>query len=580
MSCIQAFFGESCHQYIDHLKPQEGWQILSRDWVTLAFLSEARIDIGEQSSLFSSPDGKCIGVFAGKIFGFRQLVNAFPANLNHAQRMGLLFQRLYTEYDVNFPNALEGFFSVIMAIDGKLFAARDAIGERPLYVMSSFRETMIANQMSALVHHPKCVRNMHPGAISDFLSTGFMPFARTPVGQISKIFPGSTFEVNDTGVETYTYHELPNHDHSIPEQQCIKQIRNALTHAVTNRLEPGKKTALLLSGGLDSSLVGALVGGENLVAAYSLTFGEHYRNELEYSGLMARALGIPARIITVTPLMIKQNFLKTATILDEPIGDPLTIPNIIIAEEAAKEAQIVFNGEGGDPVFGGPKNLPIMAFEAYANGIQEISREEIYLQSYNKGHEHQKTILTADFLQETIHHPTTAELLAPYLYSTNMDSYLDRLMYLNLRLKGAAQILPKVFKASSAAGLAVRSPLFDRRLVEQALAMPSPMKLKGAVEKFVLKKAVADIVPESIISRPKSGMLVPVHFWFRNELQSFASEVLLDSGARTRYFVDRKAVSNLLQFKGSGVRPHYGQRIWLLLSLEFWMQAYGISDTF
>jgi asparagine synthase (glutamine-hydrolysing) len=151
-------------------------------------------------------------------------------------------------------------------------------------------------------------------------------------------------------------------------------------------------------------------------------------------------------------------------------------------------------------------------------------------------------------------------------------------MHINLRLKGAAQILPKVLKASAAAGIAVRSPLFDRKLAELAFSLPPDMKLKGSIEKYILKQAVSDIVPASIIERPKSGMLVPVHYWFNKELRSFAREMLLHDNAKIRNLIERTALQNLIDFKGGGIKPYYGDRLWLLLSLELWMQAHNISD--
>ena len=120
--------------------------------------------------------------------------------------------------------------------------------------------------------------------------------------------------------------------------------------------------------------------------------------------------------------------------------------------------------------------------------------------------------------------------------------------------------------------------MFDRQLAELAFSLPPAMKLKRSIEKYVLKQAVSDIVPASIISRPKSGMLVPVHYWFNKELRSFAKEVLLHSNAKIRKLIEPKALQDLINFKGSGIKPYYGDRLWLLLSLELWMQAHNISD--
>jgi asparagine synthase (glutamine-hydrolysing) len=578
MSRFQVYSGSAPDRFVAQLNGQQNWQILTHQSLVFAFMPDGGCDIGEHSTLFASPDGRCVGVFSGKLFEFDKLTRGFAHDLRPSQKLAVLLRQLHAKYGMSFPLELKGFFSIVLLVDGQLLAVRDAIGERPVYILQTPTSVVLADRLAVLTSNPECSRVINPAGVSDFLSTGFSPFARTPVQGVSKLYAGVTARVSLANIETFHYHELGDQTETIAESDCIEQVRASLELAVANRFETNSKTGLLLSGGLDSSLVGALVGGERLIATYSLNFGSEYRNELEYSGLMAKHLNIPHRVITVTSDMIKAKFLQTATILDEPIGDPLTVPNIIVVEEAAKEVQIVFNGEGGDPLFGGPKNLPIMAYEAYGIGMQEFSREDMYLRSYNKGHEHLQQLLSREFHQQLKHAPSSAELLAPYLNDTSFSSYLHRLMHINLRLKGAAQILPKVLKASAAAGIAVRSPLFDRQLAELAFSLPPAMKLKGSIEKYALKQAVRDIVPATIIERPKSGMLVPVHYWFNKELRSFTKDLLLHRNAKIRNLIERSTLQNLIDFKGGGIRPYYGDRLWLLLSLELWMQAHNISD--
>jgi asparagine synthase (glutamine-hydrolysing) len=552
----------------------QDWQTLQHNEVVFAFQG-TKADLGEQSALFATPDKNCVGVFSGKLFEYERLTQQLPSELHRSEKLALLFQQLYQQHGLDFPKYLYGFFSIVLSIDGKLLAVRDAIGERPIYILETPQSMVLSDGLATLMEDKDCSRRLHPGGVSDFLSTGYSPFSRTPVQGIRKVHAGTVAIIRQSNIETRRYHRLHDESPELTEEQAVSEVRSLLEQAIERRYEDAVKTGLLLSGGLDSSLVGALVGGQRLDAAFSLSFGSEYRNELEYSGLMATHLNIPQRVITITSDMIREKLYHTSRILDEPIGDPLTVPNIILAEEAAKEVQLVFNGEGGDPVFGGPKNLPIMAYEAY--GTKELRREELYLRSYNKGHEYLPEMYSQDFRQAVKQKPSTAKLLAPYLHDVNFRSYLHRLMHINLRLKGASQILPKVFKAASAAGIAVRSPLFDQRLTELAFRLPSSLKLKGSVEKHVLKQAVKDIVPQASVNRPKSGMLVPVHFWFSRELKDVAKEVLLSNDARIASLFQRKALENLVAYKGGGIRPSYGDRLWLLLSLELWMQSHKIS---
>ena len=145
-------------------------------------------------------------------------------------------------------------------------------------------------------------------------------------------------------------------------------------------------------------------------------------------------------------------------------------------------------------------------------------------------------------------------------------------MMINVCFKGADHILTKVNNLSSANGLLGRSPLFDRRIVDASFAIPPAYKLAAATEKAVLKQAVADLLPEVIINRPKSGMRVPVQGWFRRELWLYARWMLLRPGARIWAYVNRRVVWEWLRYEGA-VWPRYGVKLWLLQALEVWLQA-------
>jgi asparagine synthase (glutamine-hydrolysing) len=149
---------------------------------------------------------------------------------------------------------------------------------------------------------------------------------------------------------------------------------------------------------------------------------------------------------------------------------------------------------------------------------------------------------------------------------------LNRLLHANLRTKGAHHILPKVERLTAARGVQARSPLFDSRVVDTAFAVPPRLKLAGTEEKWVLKQAVADLLPDTIVHRPKSGMRVPVQQWLRGPLRDLAGDALL-SGAADRGLLRREVVQDWLAGRGS-VHPRHGAKLWLVLTLELWLRAH------
>jgi asparagine synthase (glutamine-hydrolysing) len=256
---------------------------------------------------------------------------------------------------------------------------------------------------------------------------------------------------------------------------------------------------------------------------------------------------------------------ETMANLDDPIGDPLTVPNLLVGKLASQDVTIVLNGEGGDPCFGGPKNQPMLIDSLY-NSVTDRDSLQAYLISFQK--------CAAD-LPQLLKPEIWSQVRQPWIFEPDLNSdmsFLNRLMALNIKFKGADQILTKVNNLTHAANLQGRSPLFDRRIVELSMAIPPEYKLSGVREKAVLKQAVADLLPATIIDRPKSGMMVPVQLGFRKYWQHQAAKILLDRHALIAPYIDRDLIKEWLNFRGD-IWGRYGVKLWLLVSLEIWLQA-------
>ena len=182
--------------------------------------------------------------------------------------------------------------------------------------------------------------------------------------------------------------------------------------------------------------------------------------------------------------------------------------------------------------------------------------------------------MLAPELQPSIAGNTLEVELASLFGDARWTSLVAKLMAINVAFKGPFHILHKVDALSAAFGTVARSPLFDRAIVETAFAIPPQLKLRGAVEKYLLKEAVRDLLPRAIIERPKSGMLVPVEGWFKGPLLGCARERLMDGLAVYGLF-NRDYLERLLAGRLSGVRPRRGAKIWMLVTLESWLRAVG-----
>ena len=364
-----------------------------------------------------------------------------------------------------------------------------------------------------------------------------------------------------------------------PEAQDLAirsaELRALLFDVVVRNLPASGPIGVYLSGGLDSSLVTAILAklAPGRVHSYAVHFGAGYPNELQFSDAVARHCATNHHVIEIPIASIRDALLTTHAALSNPIGDPLTCPNFILGRTAARDTNVIFNGEGGDPCFGGPKNMPMLLHQLHAGAHGGESVESAYLRSYQKCYDDLDRLLRPEVRAALEAAPPQEELLRPFFEGDAMSSFLNRLMHINVRVKGADNILTKVNDLTTANGLLGISPLFDRRVVDFSFSAPPRFKLDGATEKAVLKRAVVDLLPESVVYRPKSGMMVPVQRWFKRELREIAQDWLLGKDGRVAEFLDTAVVRRWLEFRGE-LFPRQGAKLWLALGLEAWLRAH------
>ena len=486
---------------------------------------------------------------------------------------GTLLAELYLRYGAKAGQHALGMFAVAIwdAPQKKLILMRDGVGARTLYYATDGRVWWFGARLRALRRCPVVSGEISLTALRKYLTFAFVPGAETLWRDISELRPGTTLTLPERETQTYWEPAECVCDPNEPLEVHAKRLRVLVEDAVRVRLPATGPVGISLSGGLDSSLVTALAARDapGPVHTYAIHFGEKYPNELAFSSLVAEHCGTQHHILTLPGKQIREAFLETMSALDDPIGDPLTIPNFLLGRAAVQDTDVILNGEGGDPCFGGPKNLPMLLHELYTPAGH---REAAYLRSYQKCYDDLPRLLTPEVQTALRKEEPQEALLTPFLTDAKMPHFLNRLMCINVLLKGSDHILTKVNNLTTANGLMGRSPLFDRRIVDASFAIPPTYKLSGAEEKLVLKRAVADLLPEVILTRPKSGMLVPVQGWFKRDLRRFARRLLLSRRARTRSYFNREVVREWFSYRGN-IWPRHGVKLWLLLTLEVWLRA-------
>jgi asparagine synthase (glutamine-hydrolysing) len=478
-------------------------------------------------------------------------------------------------------HTIDGAFAVAwLGCDGVLRLASDPIGHRRIYYAKLPGGGLVfASTLHGVLGSGLVPRRLAHGAVAVFLTFAYVPSSQTLAEGVHALPPGHVLELDvraGTAERITSYWQLPSTPQRFDGEESLRaRLRAELERAVSRALpsDPDAPLGCTLSGGIDSSLVVALARRlhRGPLTTYSIAFGAEHKNELAWSAIVAAHCGATRVVVEAQPSDIAAELDATVGALSQPNGDPLTVPNALLFRRAAQDTGFVLNGEGGDPCFGGPKNAPMLLAELLEQGEGDrYARARSYLRAHQKCYDDLPTMLRPELAQQ-LERQELELLVESWLGDARWPSLLDKLMAINVAFKGAHHILPKVDHLSFASGVRPRSPLFDRRIVELSFEIPASHKRRGAIEKHLLKEAVRDLLPSSIVERPKSGMMVPVEAWFRGPLRSFAEERLLE-GLASWELIEPRYVRDLLDARLGGLRPRHGVKIWLLLTLEAWLR--------
>ncbi|MFD5179017.1 asparagine synthetase B family protein [Nocardia sp. NPDC058379] len=528
---------------------------------------------------FTAEEYQAVG--AVTLFNARALRTALGADAPRPDCAdGDLLLCLYAKFGTAGIARADGMFALAITDGPDLVLVRDHVGTRTLFYARAGDAWAASGSIRAVANWPALRTGLHLPAVRSFLTFAYLPGRDTFFRDVHEALPGRCLRLRPDGTSVEeTYWEPAESVDDLPAAEHALALRALLDDATARRLPAGEPVGVLLSGGIDSSLVTALAAKrhDHPVRTYSIAFTGTTPNELAYSGLVAAHCHTEHRVLTVPGETVAARLADTVALLDCPVGDPLTVPNLLLAEAAAADgARVVLNGEGGDPVFGGPKNLPMLIFELTRDDPDPVARAAAYLDSYRKCLGDLPVLLSRDALAALDGAPPLTDLLTPLLTPGPMTSLLNQLLHTNLRTKGAHHILTKVERLTAAAGVEGRAPLFDRAVVDHAFRVPPRLKLAGATEKWILKEAVRDLLPATIVDRPKSGMRVPVQQWLAGPLRDLGHELLLGRSARARGLFREDTIRAWLRGDGA-LLPRQGGKLWLVLSLELWLRAFEVT---
>ncbi len=463
------------------------------------------------------------------------------------------------------------------SLQDRLILGREPFGRVPLYWTQTEEGIWFASRVKLLLPLFATAKVSISG-LYGYSCFSYFPTPLTPVEGIFSISAGTEqiWESIDKFQTKYIYQWRSKPVLIQDEAEAVFQLQTLLKNSVRKQLEdlPSETVGVFLSGGLDSSTIAALLARSGVkVRAYTLDFGSFGISETPQAQQVADYLNIPLQIIDVTPKKIKQALIATTEALDLPFGDGVTVPLYLLCQAASQETGVIFNGEGGDQLFAGWTNKPIIAASLYntenLGGKKDFTQQ--YLDTFHRLYGYETRVFRSEVCEQ-ISPQQARKWIEVALDSSFSDSLLDRLRRATLMLKGAQNIHPRATNIAFSNGLWVRSPFCDLPLAEWTFGVAGDLFLQGACEKYILKRAVESWLPEEIVWREKRGMGVPLSEWLLKDLWSEISKWLNPSILQSegRFVCDLPMQVILGQLSGQFRRRRIGEILWLLIIWEVW----------
>ncbi len=463
-----------------------------------------------------------------------------------------------------------------------LILGREPFGKMPLYWTVQRQVIWFATQLKLLLPILQEPDISIPG-LYGYSCFSYVPTPLTPVTGVFAVPAGTELIWHDGNLNNLQTPESRNINswRQAPEQltdetTAIRELQILLKNSITEQIADfsHEPVGVFLSGGLDSSVVAALLVQAGVkVCAYTLDFGNVGIPEYPYAEQVAQFLKIPLVKVAAQPNHIKNALIPTVKALDLPFGDGVCVPLYLLFERAREETQIIFNGEGGDQLFAGWTNKPLIAAGIYqsANPAGEETFIQQYLRTFHRLWGYESQVYQPEICGEIENlHPEDWLLAA--LDATECPALLHRLRRASLMLKGAQNIHPRASALGLAHGLWVRSPFCNLDLAQWTFRLSGELCLQGACEKYILKRAVENWLPPEIVWRQKRGMGVPLTSWCFNDLWHQIGVWLNPETLNANNHFYPHIAAQIVEGKLGGAIQgrRIGEILWLLIMWQLW----------
>jgi asparagine synthase (glutamine-hydrolysing) len=576
------------------------------DTVALGFRRLSIIDLDTGNQPIPNEDSTRWVVFNGEIYNYRELRSELEA-AGHRFRTRSDTETIvhgHEEWGDDVTDRLNGIFGLAVwdATRRRLFLARDHFGVKPLYYHDDGHRLLFASEIRAILQDSTVPRELDLEALAIFLSLGYVPSPRTLFKGIRKIPPSHALHVDGSGVRLQRYWRPRPEIHDLPEAEAIELYAQRFRAAVERQMVSDVPVGSLLSGGVDSAMVTAIMSqvSSRPVMTFSVGFEEQGDwNELDEAAETARLLGTDHHEIRISAKHYVDFFPESLWHLEEPVLSSSTFAFYFLARLASQSVKVVLTGQGADEPLAGYDRYRGEKLAARLGWLAGSSMSQRLVSSLPRAERLRRAarslgerdplrrfaqihaLFTADDLEQLVR-PELAETITGVDATAPMRAWqqdvahldgLSQLLFVDTRMSLPDDLLFYGDKLSMANSLEARVPILDRELVECIESLPPSLKLRGMNGKYVHKMAAKRWLPDSVIGRRKKGFETPIDSWFQSELDGFVRDTLLAKSSACRELFDATFVERMLGEHRDRKRDHR-RRIFALLSFELWYRRF------
>jgi asparagine synthase (glutamine-hydrolysing) len=563
--------------------------------------------------------GRYVIVYNGEIFNYHEL-----RSLHFSEEEQKSFRtksdtevllELFIKKGAACLSLLEGFFALAIYDTQKkdLFIARDRFGKKPLYIYQDEDIFVFASEMKAILAFgiPK---KLNYEAFKLYLQFAYIPQPLCIFQEVKKIAPGSYLTLSNETASERKWYELnlcTDYSKAISYEAAQCELEKLMEKAVEKRLISDVPLGAFLSGGIDSSVIVALATRHKKgLNTFSIGFkGEHFYDETHYAELIARRFKTNHATFTLGVEDYLEHIYDVLNYFDEPFADTSALPQFILCMETRKHATVAISGDGGDEVFAGYnkhyaewqarrkslvsalakvgsplwKILPKSRGNKITNLFRQLNRfseganlnaGERYWKWASTFSETEVNELLNTDANGKMDESAIQNIKAGYLCGIKENDF-NSVLKTDLDLVLAGDMLVKVDLMSMANSVEVRSPFLDHQVVEFAFNLPSHYKINGDGRKKIVKEAFRKLLPEEIYNRSKQGFEIPMLSWFRNELNTFIfDELLNEKFIKEQGLFDYRYISKMKKQLHSSKSESIVEQIWVLVVFQYWYKKY------